>query len=155
MAYRYRPEVLQALARHGVAPLDGTPPSRVRDHLNDLYRYEIRALRARLLRGEVARTIVGRDGTFTVRPEKIRLADPHSAPGPADVSALGRIREVAYVGPDTRYFVTLEAGPELVVTQQNLSTTSSEALAQRGRTVRLIWAQEHNFAIPDTRGGDT
>ena len=108
-----------------------------------------------LLRGEVARTIVGRDGTFTVRPEKIRLADPHSAPGPADVSALGRIREVAYVGPDTRYFVTLEAGPELVVTQQNLSTTSSEALAQRGRTVRLIWAHEHNFAIPDTIGGDT
>ena len=55
MAYRYRPEVLEALARHGVAPLDGTPPSRVREHLNDLYRYEIRRLRARLLRGEVAK----------------------------------------------------------------------------------------------------
>jgi len=52
MAYRYRPEVLEALARHGVAPLDGTPPSRVREHLNDLYRYEIRRLRARLLRGK-------------------------------------------------------------------------------------------------------
>ena len=56
MAYRYRPEVLEALARHGVAPLEETPPSRVREHLNDLYRYEIRALRARLLRGEVAKS---------------------------------------------------------------------------------------------------
>jgi hypothetical protein len=53
MAYRYRQEVLDALARHGVVPLDDTPPSRVREHLNDLYRYEIRRLRARLLRGDV------------------------------------------------------------------------------------------------------
>ena len=107
-----------------------------------------------LLRGDVARSIVGRDGTFTVRPEKIRLAGPDEAPRPADTSALGRIREVAYVGPDTRYFVVLDAGPELVVTQQNLSTTSSEALAQRGRRVRLVWAMEHNFAIEEVRGGD-
>jgi hypothetical protein len=52
MAYRYRPEVLDALARHGVRPLDDTPPDQIRDHLNDLYRYEIRRLRARLLGGE-------------------------------------------------------------------------------------------------------
>jgi hypothetical protein len=55
MAYRYRPEVLEALARHGVVPLDGTPPARVREHVNDLYRYEIRRLRSRLLRGDVAK----------------------------------------------------------------------------------------------------
>jgi len=52
MAYRYRPEVLDALARHGVRPLEQTSPSQIRDHLNDLYRYEIRRLRASLLRGE-------------------------------------------------------------------------------------------------------
>lgn len=52
MGYRYRPEVLEALSRHGVAPRDDTPPVFVREYLNDLYRYEIRRLRARLLRGE-------------------------------------------------------------------------------------------------------
>ena len=52
MAYRYRPEVLDALARHGVRPLDDTSPAQIREHLNDLYRYEIRRLRSRLLRGE-------------------------------------------------------------------------------------------------------
>ena len=34
-----------------------------------------------LLRGDVAERIVGRPGTFTIRPEKIRLADPADVPG--------------------------------------------------------------------------
>ena len=37
--------------------------------------------------GEVARTIVGQDGTFTVRPEKIRLAEPDDAPGADEIAA--------------------------------------------------------------------
>jgi hypothetical protein len=52
MAYRYRAEVLDALARHGVVPLATTAPLLIRDQLNDLYRFEIRRLKARLLRGE-------------------------------------------------------------------------------------------------------
>jgi hypothetical protein len=55
MAYRYRPEVLDALARHGVRPREDTTPAQIRDHLNDLYRYEIRRLRTRLLRGDFPR----------------------------------------------------------------------------------------------------
>ena len=49
--YRYRPEVLEALARHGLVPRLGTPPQVLRDAINDLYRYEIRRLKMRLLRG--------------------------------------------------------------------------------------------------------
>jgi len=75
MAYRYRPEVLEALARHGVAPLDGTPPSRVREHLSDLYRYEIRRLRARLLRGEVAKAAYV-DNVLTLRGKYLLLSMP-------------------------------------------------------------------------------
>lgn len=51
MEYTYRPEVLEALARHGLAPRPGTPPALLRDAINDLYRYEIRRLKRRLLRG--------------------------------------------------------------------------------------------------------
>ena len=51
MEYRYRPEVLEALGRHGLAPRPGTPPALLRDAINDLYRYEIRRLRRQLLRG--------------------------------------------------------------------------------------------------------
>jgi hypothetical protein len=40
------------LLRHGVRPTSRTPPARVHAYLNDLYRFELRRLRARLLRGE-------------------------------------------------------------------------------------------------------
>jgi putative spermidine/putrescine transport system ATP-binding protein len=104
-----------------------------------------------LLSGEAARLIVGQVGTFTVRPEKIRLAEPGALPGTDEASAPGRIREVVYLGPDTRYIVTLDAGAELVVTQQNLATSSMEALAARGRGVTLIWKRQHNLPVADGR----
>jgi hypothetical protein len=53
MTYRYRREVLEQLARHGMQPKPTTSPERVREFLNDLYRYELRRLRDRLLRREI------------------------------------------------------------------------------------------------------
>lgn len=53
--YRYRPDVLAALWRHGVQPRETTPPELVRNYVNDLYRYELRKLRDRLLVGEIPR----------------------------------------------------------------------------------------------------
>ena len=53
--YRYRRDVLEKLEGHGVRPHSGTPPELVREFVNDLYRYEIRRLRDRLLRGEFAK----------------------------------------------------------------------------------------------------
>ncbi len=100
-----------------------------------------------LLEGEAARQIVGRDGVFTVRPEKIRLCEPGDPVAGDESSALGRVREVAYLGSDTRYAVALEVGSELVVTRQNLETSSMEALAAEGRAVRLIWKREHNYPV--------
>jgi hypothetical protein len=48
----YRRDVLEALARHGLKPGPDTSPGFLRDCLNDLYRYELRRLRDRLLRKE-------------------------------------------------------------------------------------------------------
>jgi hypothetical protein len=52
VSYEYAPEALDVLAGHGLCPGPNTPPAVVRDALNDLYRYEIRRLRRRLLAGE-------------------------------------------------------------------------------------------------------
>ena len=49
---RYRPEVLDELARHGLAPRPDTSPARLRAQINDLYRIEIRALRDRCRAGD-------------------------------------------------------------------------------------------------------
>ncbi|GEM_PF-1912455 len=53
--WTYPPEFLAALPAFGLAPTPHTPPLLVRDALNDLYRYEIRCLRQRLLNGEFER----------------------------------------------------------------------------------------------------
>jgi hypothetical protein len=52
VAYYYTPEVLEELARHGAAPHEGSDPQMVRDWLSAVYKVEIRALKARLLRRE-------------------------------------------------------------------------------------------------------
>lgn len=52
MVWNYPSELLDALARFGLAPRADTPPRFVRDQVSELYRYEIRRLRGRLLAGE-------------------------------------------------------------------------------------------------------
>ena len=105
-----------------------------------------------LVTGAAAEAVLGTAGTFTVRPEKIRVGEPEDPVAADEHSALGRIREVVYLGSDTRYIVALDAGGELVVTQQNLQASSMEALAAQGRTVRLIWRRQHVLAL---KGSET
>ena len=104
-----------------------------------------------LLTGDAARQVIGEEGTFTVRPEKIRLTEPADAPAADETSALGHILKVIYLGPETRYLVDLDAGAQLVVVQQNLASSSSDALAQEGKDVRLTWKRLHNLSL----GGST
>ncbi len=47
----YRSDILEELAALGVVPHPDTPPAVVKDHVSDLYCYELRRLRARLLAG--------------------------------------------------------------------------------------------------------
>jgi hypothetical protein len=48
----YRPDILEELWAHGVQPTEKTRPELVHEFVSDLYRYEIRKLRDRLLRRE-------------------------------------------------------------------------------------------------------
>ena len=50
--YRYHQQVLDALSGHGLMPGPDTSPQQLRDATRDLYKYEIRRLRDRLLAGE-------------------------------------------------------------------------------------------------------
>jgi len=102
-----------------------------------------------LLTGDVAQTVLGRAGTFTIRPEKIHLRDRDHPVASDETGANGVVQDVVYVGPDTRYVVELDAGTSLVVTQQNLVTSSTEALALEGKPVRLVWKRQHELAIAD------
>jgi putative spermidine/putrescine transport system ATP-binding protein len=97
-----------------------------------------------LISGAEAEQIAGSSQTFTVRPEKIRLAAPGDPVSDQECGVDGTVRDVVYLGVNTRYVVSLQTGGELVVVEQNHNTSSMDALAARGRPVRLIWRRDHN-----------
>jgi len=96
-----------------------------------------------LVSGALAEAITGYPQTFSIRPEKIHLAEA-GADVPEDMYAIdGRVRDVVYLGLYTRYLVDLDGGEDLVVVEQNLRTTSMDVLKARGRPVRLLWQRDH------------
>src|SRR5262249_50446855 len=90
-----------------------------------------------LLAGDAARSLLGRDGAFTVRPEKIRFVADGSDAGPDDVVAAGTIGDVQYLGSGTRYRVELDEGPALIVDTQNLESSVEDLGKSRGSRVRV------------------
>jgi hypothetical protein len=51
--FHYRSQIFDELQRHGVRPTPATPPELVHEFVNDLYRFELRRLKTRQVRGEV------------------------------------------------------------------------------------------------------
>jgi putative spermidine/putrescine transport system ATP-binding protein len=100
-----------------------------------------------LLTGSVARALVGRSGTFSVRPEKIDISDT----GHEDTGHEGTVAEVIYAGPITRFVVDLAAGARVVVVEQN-RRTGSAAAALRGAAVHLSWDEQHVIEISEAAG---
>ncbi len=78
--------------------------------------------------------------TFSIRPEKLHISpqgDPPPAAG-ATESIQGVVKEVVYIGTDTRYIVELPRGNELVVREQN-STARPATQLHKGDPVRIHW----------------
>ncbi len=116
-----------------------------------------------LLEGDVARRVLGENGVFSVRPEKILLRHPDE-PAPAaegeTCEAKGTVREVVYLGSATHSVVDLDAGGRLTVLRQNLESSIDHALAHRGEDVVLTWQRAHVVtlggpAAPSTTGAPT
>ncbi|WP_328446145.1 ABC transporter ATP-binding protein [Streptomyces sp. NBC_00386] len=106
-----------------------------------------------LLDGQSAQQVVGAPGTYSIRPEKIRVlkepAETGTAAEPEHSTATGTVAEVVYLGDATRFLVDLDAGGRLTALQQNLETSSEDVAALRGTRVRLQWHRRHTFQVPD------
>ena len=63
----------------------------------------------------------------------------------------GQIRDVIYAGVLTRYVVDLDAGGELVVSQQNSEAPALSPHA-RGVRVRIAWRPDQAFTIGPSEG---
>ncbi len=90
--------------------------------------------------------VIARDGAqFSIRPEKIRIINGSGADGL--IVEKGTIREVAYAGMITRYFVELAQGGELQVVRQNLDPIAEGAAERRGEEITIGWRSEHTVPI--------
>lgn len=84
---------------------------------------------------ENARTVLRREGEFSIRPEKLTLsteADTTGAPG-----AGGTLVESVYAGSSIRRVVDLDAGPRISVLEHNDRRHSGEL--ERGTRVHISW----------------
>ena len=86
---------------------------------------------------------------YTIRPEKIRLLDDGAGTDGLHVER-GRVREVAYAGMLTRYWVQLTAGAELQVVRQNLEGDPEDE-ERRGQEITIGWRAEHMVPIAEER----
>jgi putative spermidine/putrescine transport system ATP-binding protein len=102
-----------------------------------------------LLEGSVAKQLVGEDGTFVIRPEKLHMDSEDQAPA-ADATtcvAPGVVREVVYLGASTHSVVELDAGATLTVAHQNTDRSIDVALERRQQRVVLSWRRDHLVAL--------
>jgi len=62
-------------------------------------------------------------------------------------SIAGTVRDVVYLGINTRYLVEIEGGGDVTVVQQNLEATSMDVLSARGNRVLLVWSKSNNRPV--------
>ena len=89
-----------------------------------------------LIRGEAARAILGRGGTCSIRPERIRLLGSASRARPDDVVVEAVVREVVYAGAESRIVVDTPHGLTLTALVLN---GGAPVDVHRGDPVTLCW----------------
>lgn len=96
-----------------------------------------------LISGSAAQSILGKAGTYTVRPEKISLGSS----GANARTATGVVKEVEYLGPATRFLVELDAGISLVALRQNTVESSLDVEALRNTNTTLSWDKASEYEV--------
>ncbi len=96
-----------------------------------------------LISGDAGQKLLGKPGTWLVRPEKIEI-DAHV---PGGRSTTGVIREVEYLGPATRFLVDLEGGISLMALRQNTSESANTVASMRNSTVKVSWSIDSEFHV--------
>ncbi len=102
-----------------------------------------------VIKSDLAEKITGTRKIFSIRPEKIQLADLKAKPKEGMCSIDGQIAEVVYLGMFTKYHIKLETGDRMTVVEQNDSMTSHDVFTAHGHPVKLIWSPEFNCPLTE------
>jgi putative spermidine/putrescine transport system ATP-binding protein len=96
-----------------------------------------------LIEGAAATRLFGTSGIWSIRPERVHVAEPGQAPAAGEQGADGIVREVVYLGSAVRLVVDIGSGATLVATQPTLATAQTDLDAWLGRQVHLVWQRDH------------
>lgn len=96
-----------------------------------------------LISGTAGQQLLGKPGTWLVRPEKIEI----DAQERSDRSTTGVIREVEYLGPATRFLVDLDGGISLMALRQNTSESAKSVALMRNTKVTVSWNIDSEFHV--------
>ena len=105
-----------------------------------------------VIQGDAARELVGRDGVFLIRPEKLRVlaADSAAVGDHADGShANGVVTEVQYFGSETRTHVATDHGVRLIASAPNADAEATDDAPRSGARVVVTWDARHLVALND------
>ncbi|MDN4613848.1 ABC transporter ATP-binding protein [Leifsonia sp. F6_8S_P_1B] len=91
-----------------------------------------------LFAGGQARAVLGRDGEFSIRPEKLTLATVANTTG--SPGAAGTLVESIYAGSSIRRVVDLDAGPRVSVLESNDRLHRGEL--DPGARVHVSWSDD-------------
>jgi putative spermidine/putrescine transport system ATP-binding protein len=97
-----------------------------------------------ILSGGTAEQVVGRTGTWAIRPEKIAVVADGSTGDGATVRD-ATVTEVVYAGPSTRVLADIGA---VTLTVTSLNSAAAGAV-QRGDRIRLAWTDEALHQLSD------
>lgn len=97
---------------------------------------------ANVFSGATAKAVVGRDGAYSIRPERMSVTSGpgKAASGKGAGSASGTVVETIYVGGNTRVVIDLDAGQRINVIVSNDSNPNVERL--RGSKVTVTWSAD-------------
>ena len=93
----------------------------------------------------LAQKICGMEGSYSLRPEHIRLNEG------GDVQVQGIVQAVQYQGAATRLELKLADGAKLLVSQANLSETSPLSGIAPGQAVMASWSREAMIRLHEER----
>jgi putative spermidine/putrescine transport system ATP-binding protein len=101
------------------------------------------------IHGDAARAVIGREGDFAVRPEKLRVTAPGAPLDSDEIAAPGTVREVVYLGPSTHAVVELDAGPRLTVSRPNTGQGGEPALEAGDQPVAVVFHRGALISLSD------
>ncbi len=84
----------------------------------------------------LAQRVCGLSGSYSLRPEHIRLD------GEGEIQVQGRVQAVQFQGAATRFELRLAEGEKLLVSQANLTGTTPGTGLEPGQMVTASWARD-------------